>query len=92
MKLKRSTVVFLTLFLVFSVAVTWMVFATLQRNVAGPTSSYSAIFSDVSGLAEGDDVRVAGVRVGRVDKIELTPDNHDLPEHHRSAVPGLESG
>ncbi|TXH24564.1 MAG: MCE family protein [Mycobacterium sp.] len=75
MKLKRSTVVFLTLFLVFSVAVTWMVFATLQRNVAGPTSSYSAIFSDVSGLAEGDDVRVAGVRVGRVDKIELTPDN-----------------
>ena len=33
MKLKRSTVVFLTLFLVFSVAVTWMVFATLQRNV-----------------------------------------------------------
>ena len=75
MELKRSTVVFLALFLVFSVAVTWMVFATLQRNVAGPTSSYSAIFSDVSGLAEGDDVRVAGVRVGRVDKIELTGDN-----------------
>ncbi|MUL67077.1 mammalian cell entry protein [Mycobacterium sp. CBMA 234] len=75
MKLKRSTVVFLTLFLVFSVAVTWMVFATLQRNVAGPTSTYSAIFSDVSGLAEGDDVRVAGVRVGRVDNIELTGDN-----------------
>ena len=75
MKLKRSTVVFLSLFLVFSVAVTWMVFATLQRNIAGPTSSYSSIFSDVSGLAEGDDVRVAGVRVGRVDKIELTPDN-----------------
>ena len=75
MKLKRSTVVFLALFLVFSVAVTWMVFATLQRNVAGPTSNYSAIFSDVSGLAEGDDVRVAGVRVGRVNGIELTPDN-----------------
>jgi phospholipid/cholesterol/gamma-HCH transport system substrate-binding protein len=75
MKLKRSTVVFLTLFLVFSVAVTWMVFATLQRNIAGPTSSYSAIFKDVSGLAEGDDVRVAGVRVGRVDGIELTSDN-----------------
>lgn len=74
MKLKRSTVVFLTLFLVFSVAVTWMVFATLQRNIAGPTSTYSAMFKDVSGLAEGDDVRVAGVRVGRVDKIDLTSD------------------
>ncbi|MEZ0053148.1 phospholipid/cholesterol/gamma-HCH transport system substrate-binding protein [Mycobacterium sp. MAA66] len=75
MKLKRVTVIGLTLFLVFSVAVTWMVFATLQRNVSGPTSSYSAVFSDVSGLAEGDDVRVAGVRVGRVDGIELTGDN-----------------
>ncbi|MEN4446601.1 MlaD family protein [Mycobacterium sp. SMC-18] len=75
MRIKRSTIIGLALFMVFSVAVTWMVFATLQRNIAGPTSSYSAIFSDVSGLAEGDDVRVAGVRVGRVDKIELTPDN-----------------
>lgn len=74
MKLKRTTVLFLTLFLVFSVAVTWMVFATLQRNIAGPTTSYSAMFTDVSGLAEGDDVRVAGVRVGRVDKIDLTSD------------------
>lgn len=75
MKLKRSTVIFLALFLVFSVVVTWMVFATLQRNIAGPTSTYSAIFRDVSGLTDGDDVRVAGVRVGRVDEIELTADN-----------------
>ncbi|MDR3664763.1 MAG: MlaD family protein [Mycobacterium sp.] len=72
MKLKRSTVVFLSLFLVFSVAVTWMVYATLQRNISGPTTSYTAVFSDVSGLTAGDDVRVAGVRVGRVDSIELT--------------------
>ncbi|TDH55963.1 MCE family protein, partial [Mycobacterium eburneum] len=48
-----------------------MVFGTLVRGVAGPTNTYSAIFTDVSGLADGDDVRVAGVRVGRVDKIEL---------------------
>jgi phospholipid/cholesterol/gamma-HCH transport system substrate-binding protein len=75
MKLKRMTVVWLTLFLVFSLVVTWMVFATLQRDIAGPTTSYSAIFSDVSGLVEGDDVRVAGVRVGRVDNVELTGGN-----------------
>src|ERR1700739_5105974 len=48
-----------------------MVFATLQRDVAGPTNTYSAVFTDVSGMTTGDDVRVAGVRVGRVDKIEL---------------------
>lgn len=55
----------------FSVTVTWMVFATLRRDIAGPTNTYSAIFSDISGLTPGDDVRVAGVRVGRVDKVEL---------------------
>lgn len=74
MKLRRGSLIGLTIFMVFSVTVTWMVFTTLQRGVAGPTNSYSAIFTDVSGLAAGDDVRVAGVRVGRVDKIELTGD------------------
>jgi len=68
---RRSAVIGLALFTAFSVTVTWLVFATLQRNVAGPTNTYSALFSDVSGLKDGDDVRVAGVRVGRVDKIEL---------------------
>jgi len=48
-----------------------MVFGTLQRDVAGPTNTYSAILTDVSGMTPGDDVRVAGVRVGRVDKVEL---------------------
>ncbi|GAA2119157.1 MCE family protein [Actinomadura alba] len=32
---------------------------------------YQAIFTDVAGLLRGDDVRVAGVRVGQVEKIEL---------------------
>ena len=29
------------------------------------------MFTDVYGLREGDDVRMAGVRVGRVEKIDL---------------------
>ncbi|MGC7298994.1 MCE family protein, partial [Mycobacteroides abscessus subsp. massiliense] len=41
------------------------------REVSGSTTAYSAIFTDVYGLREGDDVRMAGVRVGRVQKIEL---------------------
>ncbi len=72
MRNQRGAIIGLTLFMVFSITVTWMVFATLQRNVSGPTNTYSAMFTDVSGLTEGDDVRVAGVRVGRVDNIELT--------------------
>ncbi|KLL96113.1 mammalian cell entry protein, partial [Rhodococcus sp. IITR03] len=54
-----------------ALAATWPVVVTLQRNVHGDTAGYSAVFSDVSGLRVGDDVRMAGVRVGRVDAIEL---------------------
>ncbi len=71
MRTYRKPLIGLALFMAFAVTVTWMVFATLQREVSGPTNTYSAIFTDVSGMAPGDDVRVAGVRVGRVDKIEL---------------------
>jgi phospholipid/cholesterol/gamma-HCH transport system substrate-binding protein len=61
----------LSLFLVVATVSTWLVFVTLRREVAGPTNTYSAVFTDVSGLNLGDDVRVAGVRVGRVDSIDL---------------------
>lgn len=71
MRQYRKALTGLSLFTVMAVAMTWMVFATLKRDIAGPTHTYSAIFSDVSGLAPGDDVRVAGVRVGRVDKLDL---------------------
>ena len=55
-------------------ALTWLVYVTLRRDVAGQTTPYAALFSDVFGLREGDDVRMAGVRVGRVEKIELQGD------------------
>ena len=71
MRRYRRPVISFAVFMATAVAMTWMVFATLQREVAGPTNTYSAIFTDVSGMAPGDDVRVAGVRVGRVDKIDL---------------------
>ena len=71
MRRYRRPVIGFAVFMATAVAMTWMVFATLQREVAGPTNTYSAIFTDVSGMAPGDDVRVAGVRVGRVDKIDL---------------------
>lgn len=67
----RTSLIGLSTFVAISVAATWIMFATLAREVAGPTNTYSAIFTDVSGLAPADDVRIAGVLVGRVDKIEL---------------------
>ncbi|KAA0077424.1 MCE family protein [Mycolicibacterium sp. P9-64] len=71
MRQHRRALVGLALFMAFSVTVTWAVFATLGRGISGPTTTYSAIFTDVSGLSPGDDVRVAGVRVGRVDAVDL---------------------
>lgn len=67
----RKPLIGLSLFLVMALVVTWMVYRTLDRGISGTTYSYSATFTDVSGLHEGDDVRVAGVRVGRVDAVEL---------------------
>ncbi|GFG70445.1 MCE family protein [Mycolicibacter senuensis] len=67
----RKALLGLSLFLVVSTTATWLVFVTLRREVTGPTNTYSAVFTDVSGLHSGDDVRTAGVRVGRVDSVEL---------------------
>ncbi|WP_067968944.1 MCE family protein [Mycolicibacter icosiumassiliensis] len=67
----RGTLIGLCLFMVVSTVLTWLVYATLRRDVAGATTPYAAIFTDVYGLREGDDVRMAGVRVGRVEKVTL---------------------
>lgn len=67
----RGALVGLALFMVVAVTLTWLVYVTLRRDVAGKTVPYAALISDVFGLREGDDVRMAGVRVGRVEKIEL---------------------
>ncbi len=67
----RRPLIWLIVFLVVSMLLTLTVYATLQRSVRGGVDHYSAVFTDVSGLRTGDDVRMAGVRVGRVDAIDL---------------------
>lgn len=70
----RGALAGLSIFMVVAVVLTWMVYVTLRRDVPGTTVPYAAMFTDVFGLREGDDVRMAGVRVGRVEKIELHGD------------------
>ncbi|OBK17169.1 MCE family protein [Mycobacterium asiaticum] len=67
----RGPLIGLSLFMIVALSLTWLVYVSLRRDVAGRTAPYTAIFTDVYGLREGDDVRVAGVRVGRVEKVEL---------------------
>ncbi|MBB4855789.1 phospholipid/cholesterol/gamma-HCH transport system substrate-binding protein [Mycobacteroides chelonae] len=67
----RGPVIGLAVFLVIATVLTWLVYVTLRRDIKGSTVSYAAMVTDVFGLREGDDVRIAGVRVGRVQHIEL---------------------
>ncbi|HZZ49021.1 MAG TPA: MCE family protein [Pseudonocardia sp.] len=67
----RNDLIKLIVFTVFAILVLWVLGATLLNTVAGDTKSYTAEFTDVSGLREGDSVRMAGVRVGRVDSMKL---------------------
>ncbi|MEB3052296.1 MCE family protein [Mycolicibacter sp. MYC123] len=73
MSIRRASIG-LALFLALCLSVTWLVSITLLRRVSGPVNTYSALFTDVSGLHAGDDVRVAGVRVGRVEEVTLQDD------------------
>lgn len=50
---------------------------TLADEVDGPTREFRAEFADVSGLRTGDDVRVAGVQVGKVTSIEVNGERGD---------------
>ena len=44
---------------------------TMTNQVSGGTTSYTADFTNASGLRPGDDVRAAGVKVGRVQGVAL---------------------
>jgi len=74
----RAALIGFTAFMVAALVLTTLVYGTLRRDPAGPTDSYSALFTDVTGLRDGDDVRVAGVRVGRVDSVALAGDSGDI--------------
>lgn len=78
MKGVRKPLIGFGIFALVSVLVTVLVWNTLARTVDGGTKEYSAVFTDVLGLRAGDDVRMAGVRVGKVEKIELTDDSNAL--------------
>ena len=61
-------------FALVSVLLTATVAGTLGRGVGGGAREVRAEFRDAAGLRVGDDVRIAGVRVGRVSDTELDGD------------------
>ncbi|MEU2157653.1 MlaD family protein [Streptomyces sp. NPDC019396] len=60
-----------SLFAVVTVLATTLLAATIVTVSFTPEDTYRAVFSDVTSLEEGDDIRVAGVRVGEVEDITI---------------------
>ncbi|MCV7342935.1 MCE family protein [Mycolicibacterium rhodesiae] len=73
-----STLVKFGVFAVVMVVLTAFLFLTFSNYRSGSTNGYSAVFGDASRLKDGDTVRVAGVRVGTVNSVDLQPDKSVL--------------
>ena len=69
-----SAFIKLMIFAVVTVLATAVLAVTISNRSFGATRSYSAMFTDVTGLLPGDSVRAAGVRVGTVKSIEVAGD------------------
>ncbi|HEX6341123.1 MCE family protein [Umezawaea sp.] len=67
----RPALVKMVVFAAVTITLTWVLGATIANFGGGGTSSYTARFTDVVGLNVGDDVRMSGVRVGRVTSIAV---------------------
>ncbi len=61
----------LVVFIVVTVLATGVLAATIGNIRLGGTTTYKALFSDATGLLPGDDVRIAGVRVGEVEAVDV---------------------
>lgn len=69
----RSVYFKVVLFFLISALMLILLSNTMADEVGGETLAYKARFSEVTGLRSGDDVRVAGVQVGKVTSVEVDP-------------------
>jgi phospholipid/cholesterol/gamma-HCH transport system substrate-binding protein len=61
----------LALFMVVTIVATAVLAISIANTNLSSTNSYTARFSDVTLLLPGDDVRIAGVRVGQVQEVGI---------------------
>jgi phospholipid/cholesterol/gamma-HCH transport system substrate-binding protein len=70
----RATAAKLLVFALVSVLLFVGLLRMMSNEIGGDAHEWSARFTVVSGLRVGDDVRVAGVKVGRVESIDVVED------------------
>ena len=78
----RGDAIRLAVFGVVGALIACLLYLTLGEIRLGPSDSYRVEMNDVTGLEDGDVVRVAGVRVGQVDGLEVIDDNRVLVSFH----------
>lgn len=68
----------LIIFMVVTTFMTLMLAATIGNFPGGSSTTYHAQFSDVTGLLPGNEIRIAGVKVGKVKDIGLKGELADV--------------
>ncbi|MEV4144480.1 MCE family protein [Amycolatopsis sp. NPDC049691] len=66
-----TPIVKLIVFFAVTIVATAALAFAISNSTLGSKSDYAAVFSDVTALNAGDDIRIAGVKVGEVDSIEF---------------------
>jgi phospholipid/cholesterol/gamma-HCH transport system substrate-binding protein len=61
----------LTVFMVVTAMATGMLVITIGNITFGGSKDYKAEFVDATGVVKGDDIRIAGVKVGSVSDVEI---------------------
>jgi phospholipid/cholesterol/gamma-HCH transport system substrate-binding protein len=64
----------LAVFAVVTLVLTGILAATVANTGFASGSEYTAMFTDASGLQEGDDVRMHGVKIGQITSLEVRDD------------------
>ncbi len=77
---KKTTgdLVRLLIFMITTGLLTGILVVTIGNLSFGATNTYKAEFADATGVVSGDDIRVAGVKVGNVQDIEVVDDTRAL--------------
>lgn len=68
----------LVVFVVFTTLCTGVLVLVIGNVSFGSSQQYQAEFVDATGVNKGDDVRIAGVKVGSVKKIQIVDRSHAL--------------
>ena len=72
---ERNPVVIGAIGLTIIAALLWVAFNAQNLPVIGSGTGYSAAFTEAAGLRPGDEVRIAGVKVGKVTAVGLEGDH-----------------